>query len=353
MSENSFMLHEEPANLIYTKQRAIAEAVVALQFKRHPEMEPHYGANGRAKRLLEMEYYCLHLAEAVRFDEDALFLDHVAWAKVLLFSMGVKEAELLDNLEMLLQAAREVLPQAFHETVSHYIQSAIHQLPQMANTVEPFVQIAAPHGELANDYMNYLLARDGKAAGNLIWKTVEAGTPIADIYHDVFVPCLREVGRLWQTHQVNEAFEHYCTETTHTLLAVLSHHLNPSGSRRTALGFCVANERHLLGIRMVLDYFQLHGWNTVCLGGDVPGDNVEEVLQTWLPDVVLVSATMIYHLAEVRSVISAIRAASLSSKPIVLAGGRPFEISPELWRKVGADLPSGSCSEVIRVTQTI
>jgi MerR family transcriptional regulator, light-induced transcriptional regulator len=347
------MMHEETANLIVAKQRAVAEAVVSRQFKEHPELEARYGAEGRAKSLRDAESHCLHLAEAVRFDEEALFLDYVAWAKVLQFSKGIDETGLRGSLEELLLAIREILPEAFHETVGHYIESAIHQLPQMSNTIEPFVQTAAPHGEMARDYMNRLLAREGRAAVTLIWKAVEAGMPIPDIYQDVFAPCLREVGRLWQTHEVNEAFEHYCTETTHTLLAVLSHYFKPSGSRRSALGFCVANERHLLGIRMVLDCFQLHDWNTVYLGGDVPMSNVEGVLQTWRPDAVLVSATMIYHLVEVRNVISAIRAASVPNKPVVVAGGRPFEISPGLWRKVGADLPGGSCPEAIRLAQTI
>ncbi len=347
------MMHEETANLIVAKQRAIAEAVVSRQFKEHPELESLYGAEGRAKSLRDTESHCQHLAEAVRFDEEALFLDYVAWAKVLQFFPDIEEAGLKGSLEMLLLAIREVLPEAFHETVGHYVESAIRQLPHMSNTIEPFIQIAAPHGELARGYMNYLLARDGRAARSLISKAVEGGMPMSEIYCHVFAPCLYEVGRLWQTHQINEAFEHYCTETTHTLLAVLSYYLNPSGLGRTVLGFCVAEERHLLGVRMVLDSFQLCGWNTVYLGGDIPMRNVERVLQTWLPDAVLVSATMSYHLAEVRSVISAIRATSAPIKPVVVAGGRPFEVSPGLWRKVGADLPGGSCSEAIRLAQTI
>jgi len=31
----------------------------------------------------------------------------------------------------------------------------------------------------------------------------------------------------------------------------------------------------------------------------------------------------------------------------------PFEISPDLWRKVGADLPSGTCVDVHRLAQAI
>jgi methanogenic corrinoid protein MtbC1 len=80
---------------------------------------------------------------------------------------------------------------------------------------------------------------------------------------------------------------------------------------------------------------------------------VGSILLTWKPDVVLIAATMSYHLAEVRRVIAAIREAPVSIKPVVIAGGRPFDVSPELWRKVGADLPGGAFTEAIRLAQTI
>jgi len=184
-------------------------------------------------------------------------------------------------------------------------------------------------------------------------KEVAEGVPMPDIFNHVFAPCLKEVGRLWQINKINEAQEHFCSEATQAILAMLSTHFEPSQPRRTVLGFCVAGERHTLGIRMVLDSFELNGWDAVCLGADVPTDNLPSALLAYDPKVVLISATMIYHLSEVRKAIAVIRNSSPGIMPLILAGGHPFELSPRLWRKVGADAPPGDYTTINQLAQDI
>jgi MerR family transcriptional regulator, light-induced transcriptional regulator len=79
----------------------------------------------------------------------------------------------------------------------------------------------------------------------------------------------------------------------------------------------------------------------------VPGTNIEDMLLTWKPDVVAISATMTYHLKEVKAAIEAIRKANVPQTPKILVGGRPFLVCADLWKRVGADLSAQSCSEAM------
>lgn len=77
---------------------------------------------------------------------------------------------------------------------------------------------------------------------------------------------------------------------------------------------------------------------------------MQGMLYTWSPDLVAISATMTYHLAEVQSAIRAIRNSTAPAKPKILVGGKPFMLCPELGPKIGADVTANSCSEILSRT---
>jgi methanogenic corrinoid protein MtbC1 len=122
------------------------------------------------------------------------------------------------------------------------------------------------------------------------------------------------------------------------MLALLSVYFEGERKRKAVVGFCVSNEQHEIGIRLLMDCFSMHGWDAVSFGSNVPRANIENMLLTWKPDVVAISATMTYHLTEVKGAIEAIRRAKVPQQPKILVGGRPFLICPDLWKRVGADL---------------
>lgn len=108
---------------------------------------------------------------------------------------------------------------------------------------------------------------------------------------------------------------------------------------------------HEIGIRLVTDCFSNHGWDSVCLGSNVPTRNIDGILRTWAPDVVAISATMTYHLAEVQAAVTAVKNAKVSPKPKILVGGKPFKLCPELGTRIGADITAEACADVL--TQTL
>jgi methanogenic corrinoid protein MtbC1 len=248
---------------------------------------------------------------------------------------------------------QRLLPASAHPITSQYIGDALRALPDMPVHPECFLKAENPNGQLARNWMDALLAQDRRRAVSLIWQAIDRGITLPSIYDDVIVACLREAGALWQTRVINEAQEHYCSVTASDILSVISAEFDIPKKKKTAVGFCVANEQHSLGLRLALDCFELLGWDTVCLGGSVPNRNIEWILHKWTPDVVALSVTMIYHLKELQEAISDIRAVSNSRKVLIMVGGHPFNICPGLWKKVGADLEGGSCRHAMELAEKL
>ncbi|MFH2114419.1 MAG: cobalamin-binding protein, partial [Spirochaetota bacterium] len=70
---------------------------------------------------------------------------------------------------------------------------------------------------------------------------------------------------------------------------------------------------------------------------NLPPAELAKVVASDRPDLLCLSATMPWHVQDLKVTISEIRKVpGLSSLPI-LAGGRPFVVSPKLWHSVGAD----------------
>jgi methanogenic corrinoid protein MtbC1 len=86
-----------------------------------------------------------------------------------------------------------------------------------------------------------------------------------------------------------------------------------------------------------VDFFELAGWDVYFLGANMPANSVLQVLAEQPVDVLAISATVTFHVEQVRELIGLVRAAADGRSPAILVGGYPFSVSPDLWRWVGAD----------------
>lgn len=198
-------------------------------------------------------------------------------------------------------------------------------------------QMAGDHLELAQEYLGLLLNAQRKEASNLILRAVENGVSIKDIYLRVFQPALYEVGNLWQRNEVSVAQEHYCTAATQFVMSLLYPRIF-SGKKmdRCFVGCCVGGELHEIGMRMVTDFFEMEGWNTVYLGAN---SSDEEVIQTIIEEqanVVGISVTMTFHIHLVGRLILGIRGKPECRDVKILVGGYPFLANKNLWQGIGA-----------------
>jgi methanogenic corrinoid protein MtbC1 len=335
--------HPTAGEAILSQQTELTVALVEREFARHPELEQRYGRIGREKSLQDAGYHLSFLAQAVTSNDKAVFVDYVAWAKVMLSQRNVLTSDLAFHLECLCEVVQERLPAEAGTLAAGFVKAAIHAMAEMPEDMPTILSGGVRLSPLARHYFEALCRGERHAASRLVLEAVAAGISVKEIYLHVFQPAQYEIGRLWQTNRITVAQEHYCTAATQLIMSQLYSHIFATPKNgRTLVATCVAGDLHELGVRMVADFFEMDGWNTFFLGANTPHDAVMATIAERQADVLAISATISYHVEAVRDLIGAVRQHPAAGNVKVLAGGYPFNRDRDLWRKVGAD---GSASD--------
>ncbi len=316
---------------------ALADAVLACTFGRHPKLSVRYGPAGRAKSRQDAVHHFWYLADALDANSPALFNDYIGWAKLLQQHGGHGE-DLDHQLGCMADVLREQMPPPVAAHAAAMIEGARSALPSMPGTSISFIDPSQPLSPLAQAYVHTLLGGCRQAAGQLVFDAAARGEPVRQLYLQVFQPALREIGRLWQMKKISVAQEHFCSAATQVLMSQLL----PRGISDQRCGFvavvvCVSGDLHEVGARMVGDFFEMAGWDAYFCGANTPHAAVVQAVVERAADVLAVSATMGCHLHAVQALIKEVRADVRCQRLRILVGGHPFTVDPTLWQTVGAD----------------
>lgn len=212
----------------------------------------------------------------------------------------------------------------------------------------------SPRADLAAAYLDALLVGERHRASQLVLDAVEEGTSVKEIYLNVFQPCQREIGRLWQRNEVSVAEEHYVTAATQLIMSQLYPRIfSARKTGRRLVATCVGGELHEIGVRMVADFFEMEGWDTYYLGANTPTDSVLETLESRQPDLLGISATITFNLDGVIDLVRKVRSADIGDGLHILVGGRPFNQAKGLWERVGADAYALDAQEAIQKAEEL
>jgi methanogenic corrinoid protein MtbC1 len=339
---------------LYEQRVPLAEQIVTRHYELEPDSWRPYGSVGRAKCVQDAEYHLMYLAEAIGVSSPAIFLDYVAWLKVLFCGLGFADRTVEVTLGCARDVIRNALPPDAARVAGEYLEMAVEEAGRTPVEVPSFLESLSPLAALARQYLEALLRGDRRLAIQLILQAAEDGADVRDIYVHAFQACQYEIGRLWQLNQISVAQEHFCTAATQLAMAqlyprIFSTHKN--GRRLVAT--CVSGELHEIGARMVADLFEIEGWDTYYLGANTPAASIVEVLAEQTPDVLAVSATMMFHVGVVADLVAQVRAADGVQKVVVMVGGYPFNVAPDLWRRVGADATARDALDAIAVAERL
>lgn len=315
----------------------LALEVLERHYSRRPDLERRYGTRGRELCLQDIRYHLSYLSEALSSRSPQLFTDYVEWAAVLLRSQGTPQEDLEENLGIIHEVLKERLPHG-EEILCEYLDPAVESVSRPTPLPESSLREEGTLRPLAEEYLEILLKGERDRAMDLIVGRVEEGTSIEEIYLGVFQPCLHEVGRLWQINEITVAQEHFFTASTQLIMSRLYPYMF-RGPREgpSALATTVSGELHEIGVRMVTDLLEMRGWDTYFLGSNTPVNGLIESIRSFDIDVLLLSATISYHVGEVRRVIDEVRRSKGCENTRIMVGGRPFNVDHDLWAKVGAD----------------
>jgi methanogenic corrinoid protein MtbC1 len=341
-------LNEAIGRILDSDRALLAEAITSRQYEAQPELAARYGEAGRARCLQDANYHLSYLADAVAASSHALFSDYIGWAKVMLEARGVPAADLSRNLTIMGEVVAERLPPEMRPVIQEYFAAGLNRLPALPSDLPPLFEDAAPHAELAQKFLRLLLNGERHVASRLILDAVDSGVDVKDIYLHVFQSSQREIGRLWQMNRVSVAQEHYCTAATQLIMAQLYPRIfRTEKNGRKIVATSIGGELHEIGIRIITDFFEMEGWDTYYLGANCPTSAILQALSDRSADVLAVSATMTFHIRAVENLIAAVRASEDVKAVKILVGGYPFNIEPELWKRVGADGYAADASEAV------
>jgi methanogenic corrinoid protein MtbC1 len=293
------------------------------------------------------------LFEAISTGSSSLFLEYVAWAKVMLKGVNVPEKDLEANLKAMRDSVCALTYFDEQKTACDYLDESIEKLASMPSEVPSFLRTSEPHYDLARRYLDLLLLGDRREASLLILTAAEQLT-VKEIYLNIFQPVQREVGRLWQTNRLSVAQEHFCSAATQLIMSQLYPRIFATarnGYRMVAT--CIGSEMHEIGIRMVADFFEMEGWDTYYIGANAPTPSIIRMLVEKKAHLLAISATMTFHIDPLRSLIDAIRADNRLDGVRIIVGGYPFNVDTMLWKKVSADGYGTDAEASERVAKTL
>jgi DNA-binding transcriptional MerR regulator len=117
-----------------------------------------------------------------------------------------------------------------------------------------------------------------------------------NIFYDVFLPFLNEIGLLWQTHTITPAHEHFIS--VHIKQKILINierlqSLEPKPVSKTFILFLPDREIHDIGLLFVNYELRSKGYHTIFLGESVPIESLADLLD-FFDDVTFISYFTVY-----------------------------------------------------------
>jgi methanogenic corrinoid protein MtbC1 len=130
--------------------------------------------------------------------------------------------------------------------------------------------------------------------------------------------------------------EHYCTSAVQQIIAGFYPDIMKNEKKGMKMvASCVPGELHEVGVRMVADFFELSGWETIYLGSNVPVTSIIHLLKTQKIPLLALSCTMSMHLGQTDTIIRMIREDTDLQGIKIIVGGYPFRKARDLWRRMG------------------
>lgn len=326
----------------------MADTALELQSRRWPQLRTTLSDDQYRNMVQDTKYHLQFLASSLWANEPALYDNYVQWVKVLFENLALPAEWLSGSLADVRDAIAIDLDAETAAPAAALIDRSIAALETADTSIASYISPDQPLSSLAVRYLGAVLGGDRHGASRSILDAVAAGTPVRDIYTHVFQPAQLELGRLWQMNRISVAQEHYATAVTQMVMAQLYGEIFTDAPKaHTLVAACVGAELHELGLRMVTDFFEMDGWDTHYLGANMPSASIVATVAERGAEVLALSATMSFRVEEVAEIIRLLHDNEATKDVKVLVGGYPFNLAPELWKRVGADGFARSAPEAL------
>ncbi|MBI5864209.1 MAG: B12-binding domain-containing protein [Planctomycetes bacterium] len=203
---------------------------------------------------------------------------------------------------------------------------------------------------LLTRYLQPLLAGRRAECFALMQDAIAAGRPAADLLHNVVLPSIAQVERLFRDDRINIAHESMTTRINRTVADQLQAHLSKAQPRgKRVLVYCADEPREEVGAQAMADLLQAEGWEVFLVGGDVPYDEMVTLTGQLRPAVLLIFGTQPGGVPMTRNMVLNIREIGLCPDMNIVVSGGVFNRADGLWREVGADVFADNARDVVEI----
>ncbi|HPP76609.1 cobalamin-dependent protein [Methanospirillum sp.] len=328
----------------------IAEQVMKNLEKCMPGIITGYSKEQREKCLQDILYHLNMLSQAVYVDSPAIFVDYIQWTRILFSGIGLP----IECLHATLQALSQIYEEHGNTTYYTFIQAAEKSLKKNPEVSESFLPDDPFWNPVVREFIDDLISLRRSQAHSLVRDLYAKGTGLKELYLSLFQPALYETGRLWHISTITVAQEHYCTSAVQQIIAgFYPDIMRQKKTGKRMLASCVPGELHEVGVRMVADFFELSGWETIYLGSNVPFPSIMHLIKTQKIPLLALSCTISLHLDHMDTLIRMIRDDKELCGIKIIAGGYPFRKFPDLWMKIGADASAKDAEDAVRIGENL
>lgn len=335
------------SNKIYKARKAIRKRVYDLLLYLEELDKTDLTKNEKRALHQDIEFHQKFLTEAIFFDSEKLYRDHILWYNEKTPSNEQKKYKLFNIILAFHKLFREWLPDSEFEVVDEFIQYGFMCLENKHTYLSKTLTASNPYKKEANEYSKILLENNRIKARNYVFDLFDKGVSIIDIYRYILRGGLRIIGYLWQTNKINIAKEHIATNITECIERELYFKAvkKPSNGVK-ALIASIGNEKHYLGVKMISNILELNGFETYFLGETIPSSDLYEMINEIKPDVILISTTMAFNLNNLYKTIQFIK--EKYNTPIIV-GGYALNVDLDLWKKLNCDGYALNIHELLEV----
>lgn len=286
----------------------------------------------KEKYIQDTIYTLRYLSTSLEVKEPLVFVNYMQWfgslAHYLHFNM--------DSMKRHFSRCESAFQELFNQNLSD---SCLQTFEMGKETFEnSFFSIHKSNVDY-DTFINHLISMHSDLAYQHVIDLIDKGMSIQEIYLNVLQPTLYKVGELWHQRVISVAKEHYITAAIQHIIGKLYSMVftNKERSQKTITAVCAGEEMHEIGMRMVADFFELSGWDSIFLGSHIPTDVIINHLIENPTRLLAISATTSSHLIEVRDLIEAIKSNPQITPIKIMVGGHVFNETPNLWKSLGAD----------------
>jgi methanogenic corrinoid protein MtbC1 len=184
------------------------------------------------------------------------------------------------------------------------------------------------------DFLKYLLSGNRQKCSAISREYLAQNSSVKDLYENVFKKALYEVGLLWETNKISVATEHLATAITEGILNELYAELESEEKQNNKVVLtCVENELHQVGIKMVADVFEMHGWDSYFLGTGIPTSELVNYIKEVNPNILGISLSIFFNYQNLLRMLTVLR--NEFPDLTIIVGGQAFmHITEENFKKI-------------------